>query len=77
MVTSLIVKDGYGVPVSTQPFLRSEVKELYGGADIIWYDPPVATAVRNMYTGRSVTLAFYGYEWAGVDKTSGKNVYYK
>ena len=23
-------------------FLRSEVKELYGGADIIWYDPPVS-----------------------------------
>lgn len=22
------------------------------------------------------TLAFYGYEWAGVDKTNGKSVYY-
>lgn len=58
-------------------FLRSEVKELYGGADIIWYDP-TSSDDRAMFIYREgqSTLAFYGYEWAGVDRTNGKSVYY-
>ena len=58
-------------------FLKSEVKELYGGSDIIWYDP-TGSDDRAMYVYREgeSTLAFYGYEWAGVDKTNGKSVYY-
>lgn len=58
-------------------FLRSEVKELYGGADIIWYDP-TSSDDRAMFIYREgeSTLAFYGYEWAGVDKTNGQSVYY-
>ena len=58
-------------------FLRSEVKELYGGADIIWYDPTSSDSrAQYVYREGQSTLAFYGYEWAGVDKTNGKNVYY-
>lgn len=29
-----------------------------------------------IYREGESTLAFYGYEWAGVDKTNGKSVYY-
>jgi TonB-linked SusC/RagA family outer membrane protein len=58
-------------------FLRSEVKELYGGANIIWYDPTSSDSrAQYVYREGQSTLAFYGYEWAGVDKTNGKNVYY-
>jgi TonB-linked SusC/RagA family outer membrane protein len=58
-------------------FLSSKVKKLYNGEDIIWYDP-TGDDDRAQYIykeGRS-TLAFYGYEWAGVDKTNGQSVYY-
>ena len=58
-------------------FLRSEVKELYGGADSIWYDPTSSDSrAQYVYREGQSTLAFYGYEWAGGDKTNGKNVYY-
>ena len=58
-------------------FLSSKVKELYGGADIIWYDPTGGDSrAQYIYREGQSTLAFYGYEWAGVDKTNGKSVYY-
>lgn len=58
-------------------FLSSEVKELYGGADIIWNDPPAEDGrAQYIYREGESTLSFYGYEWAGVDKTNGKSVYY-
>lgn len=58
-------------------FLRSEVKELYGGADIIWYDPTGSDdRAQYVYREGASTLAFYGYEWAGVDRSNGKSVYY-
>lgn len=58
-------------------FLSSEVKELYGGEDIIWYDPTGGDSrAKYIYREGESTLAFYGYEWAGVDKTNGKSVYY-
>lgn len=58
-------------------FLRSEVRELYGGADIVWYDP-TSSDDRAMFIYREgqSTLAFYGYEWAGVDRSNGRSVYY-
>jgi len=58
-------------------FLNSKVKKLYGGSDIIW-DDPTGDDDRAQYIYREgeSTLAFYGYEWAGVDKTNGKSVYY-
>lgn len=58
-------------------FLSSEVKELYGGSDIIWNDPPAEDGrAQYIYREGESTLSFYGYEWAGVDKTNGKSVYY-
>jgi len=58
-------------------FLSSKVKKLYQGEDIIW-DDPTGDDDRAQYIYREgeSTLAFYGYEWAGVDKTNGKSVYY-
>lgn len=71
-------KNGWNLSASVNAaFLRSEVTELYNGADIIWYDP-TGDDSRAMYIYREgeSTLAFYGYEWAGVDKSNGASVYY-
>lgn len=58
-------------------FISSKVSKLYNGADIIWYDPTGGDArAQYIYREGQSTLAFYGYEWAGVDKTNGKSVYY-
>ena len=58
-------------------FLSSKVKELYGGADIIWYDPTGGDdRAQYVYREGSPTLSFYGLEWAGVDRSNGKSVYY-
>lgn len=58
-------------------FIKSKVTKLYKGADIIWYDPTGGDArAQYIYREGESTLAFYGYEWAGVDKTNGKSVYY-
>ena len=41
-------------------------------------DNPTSSDDRAMFIYREgqSTLAFYGYEWAGVDRTNGKSVYY-
>ena len=58
-------------------FITSKVTKLYNGADIIWYDPTGDDdRAQFIYREGVSTLAFYGYEWAGVDKTNGKSVYY-
>ncbi|MCI1682326.1 MAG: TonB-dependent receptor [Bacteroides sp.] len=58
-------------------FLKSKVTKLYNKADIIWYDPTGGdTRAQFIYREGESTLALYGYEWAGVDKTNGKSVYY-
>lgn len=58
-------------------FVKSKVTKLYNGADIIWYDPTGGDSrAQFIYSEGESTLAFYGYEWAGVDKTNGKSVYY-
>ncbi len=58
-------------------FIKSKVTKLYNGADIIWYDPTGGDSrAQYIYREGQSTLAFYGYEWAGVDKTNGKSVYY-
>ncbi len=58
-------------------FIKSKVTKLYKGADIIWYDPTGGDdRAQFIYREGESTLAFYGYEWAGVDKTNGKSVYY-
>lgn len=58
-------------------FIKSRVTKLYNGADIIWNDPTGSDSrAQYVYREGESTLAFYGYEWAGVDKTNGKSVYY-
>ena len=57
--------------------ISSKVKKLYRGEDIIWYDPTGGDSrAQYVYREGESTLAFYGYEWAGVDPANGKSVYY-
>ena len=58
-------------------FIKSSVTKLYGGQDIIWYDPTGDDdRAQYIYREGQSTLAYYGYEWAGVDPENGKNRYY-
>ena len=58
-------------------FLKSKVTKLYNGADIIWYDPTGDDdRAQYLYREGESTLAFYGYEWAGVNPENGQSVYY-
>lgn len=56
-------------------FINSTVKKLSEGADIIWYDN-VDNRAQYIYREGASTLAFYGYEYAGVDRTNGVNMFY-
>lgn len=56
-------------------FIKSKVTKLSEGEDIIWYDNVDARA-QYIYREGESTLAFYGYEYAGVDKTNGVNMFY-
>ena len=50
---------------------------MYRGQDIIWYDPTGGDSrAQYIYREGQSTLAFYGYEWAGVDPANGKSVYF-
>jgi len=74
----IIHKDGFrwsaGVNATA---MKSTVTKLYGGQDIIWNDPTGGDARSQfIYREGESTLAFYGYEWAGVDPENGKNVWY-
>lgn len=61
----------------TASMLKSEVTELYGGQDIIWYDPTGGDdRAQFIYREGEAVLSYYGYEWAGVEPTTGKNVWY-
>jgi TonB-linked SusC/RagA family outer membrane protein len=58
-------------------FIQSKVTRLYGGRDIIWYDPTGGDArAQFIYREGSPTLSYYGYEWGGVDPKNGNNVWY-
>ena len=58
-------------------FIKSTVKSLYGGEEIIWNDPTGGDSrAKFIYREGESTRAFYGYEWAGVDPANGKSVYY-
>lgn len=64
-------------------FIKSKVTKLYKnegeekGQDIIWNDPSGGDArTRFIYREGESTLSFFGLEWAGVDKTNGRNVWY-
>lgn len=57
--------------------VRNKVTKLYGGQDIIWYDPTGGDdRAQYIYSEGQPVLSFYGYEWAGVDSENGKSVYY-
>lgn len=57
--------------------LKSTVKELYNKQPIIWTDPTGDDErAQFVYQEGASMLAFYGYEWAGVDPSNGNNVYY-
>jgi len=64
-------------------FVKSKVIKLYGGRDIVWYDPTGGDKAGEdrraqfIYKEGQSTLSFYGYEWAGVQALNGKNVWYK
>lgn len=57
--------------------IKSTVTSLYGGEDIIWSDPTGNDGrAKFVYREGESTRAFWGYEFAGVDKTNGKSIYY-
>lgn len=61
----------------TASHIKSTVSELYGGKNIIWYDPTGGDSrAKFIYTEGESTLALYGLEWAGVDNETGKNIWY-
>lgn len=64
-------------------FLKSKVVKLYAGEgeekgqDIIWYDPTGGDdRTSYIYREGESTLAFWGREWAGVDQSNGKNMWF-
>lgn len=63
-------------------FTRSKVTKLYGGRDIVRYDPTGGAATGEdrraqfIFREGESALSFYGYEWAGVDPKNGRNVWY-
>ncbi len=56
-------------------FIKSRVTKLSDGDDIIWYDN-VDLRGQYIYREGESTLAFYGYEYAGIDHENGKSRYY-
>ncbi|HAL52922.1 MAG TPA: TonB-dependent receptor [Sphingobacterium sp.] len=57
--------------------IRSKITKLYGGRDIVWYDPTGGDdRARFIYREGESSLSFFGLEWAGTDQTNGKNVWY-
>ena len=64
-------------------FTRSKVTKLYReegeevGQDIIWYDPTGSDDLcQFIYREGESMLAVYGLEWAGVEKSTGLNIWY-
>lgn len=61
----------------TASFINSKVTKLYGGQDIIWYDPTGGDyRAKYIYREGESTLALYGLEWAGVEDETGKNMWF-
>lgn len=58
-------------------FIKSKVTKLYNGQQIIWNDPTGDDARSQfVYREGESMLSFYGFEWAGVDPSNGRNVWY-
>ena len=61
----------------TASHVKSTVTRLYGGQDIIWYEPTGDDArTKFIYTEGESTLAIYGLEWAGVERETGLNLWF-
>lgn len=61
----------------TASHIKSTVTKLYGGQDIVWYDPTGGDArAKYIYQEGQSTLALYGLEWAGVERETGKNLWF-
>lgn len=61
----------------TASHVKSKVTKLYSGQDIIWYDPTGGDSrAKFIYREGESTLALYGLEWAGVERETGKNLWY-
>ncbi len=61
----------------TASHINSTVTKLYGGQNIIWYEPTGGdNRVKFIYKEGESTLAIYGLEWAGVDRETGRNVWF-
>lgn len=56
-------------------FINSKVTKLSEGADILWTDNADNQA-QFIYREGESTLAFYGFEYAGVDPENGKAMYF-
>ncbi|KAA6341746.1 TonB-dependent receptor SusC [termite gut metagenome] len=59
----------------TASFIKSKITDLYEGNDIVWYTP-FDTRGKYIYREGYSPLSFYGLEWAGVDRETGKNLWY-
>ena len=61
----------------TASHIKSTVTRLYGGQDIIWYEPTGDdNRTKFIYTEGQSTLAIYGLEWAGVERETGLNLWF-
>lgn len=57
--------------------LNSKITKLYGGMDIIWFDPTGGDAMAKfIYREGESPKSFWGKEWAGVDPENGKPMWY-
>lgn len=75
---NILKKSGFTWNVGlTASHVKSKVTKLYGGQDIIWYDPTGGDdRAKFIYTEGESTLALYGLEWAGVEDETGYNLWY-
>jgi hypothetical protein len=61
----------------TASHVKSTVTKLYGGQNIVWYAPTGGDArTKFIYKEGESTLAIYGLEWAGVERETGKNLWF-
>lgn len=70
--------NGFNLSVGlTASHIKSTVTKLYGGQNIIWFEPTGGDSrVKFIYKEGESTLAIYGLEWAGVDRETGKNLWF-
>jgi TonB-linked SusC/RagA family outer membrane protein len=61
----------------TASHVKSTVTKLYGGKNIVWYEPTGGdNRVKFIYSEGESTLSIYGREWAGVERETGLNVWF-